>query len=178
MIATVTETVRVKEKVLVKSSFLALIFFGSQPRLQFPTHPFGFRFLSLSASSFLSHPTRSVCHLCDCFGCQYCFSFLSHVSSCCLLIPQAGAAHLECIILIGPGEGDRLEGQLVGSKKRRSTEGEKFCQIIPVHIVRSACQSLRGNQQQLMTRRRRSNPPQSQDTSSAPHHNSQFVSNW
>lgn len=45
--------------------------------------------------------------------------FLSNVSSCCLLIPQAGAAHLECIIFIGPGEGDRLEGLLLGPRGGR-----------------------------------------------------------
>ena len=56
--------------------------------------------------------------------------------------------------------------------------GENIRSIIRVYIVRSACQSLRGIQQQLMTRRQRSNPQQSQDTSSAPHHNSQFASNW
>ena len=98
----------------MKSSFLALITELTATAISNPSLWF-----SLSLSLLLpppSHPTRSVCHLCDCFGCPYCFSFLSHVSSCCLLIPQAGAAHLECIILIVPGEGDRLEGQLVGSR--------------------------------------------------------------
>ena len=54
------------------------------------------------------------------------FFLLSNVSSCCLLIPHAGAAQLECIILIGPGEGDRLVGLLLGLRGEGvRTEGEK-----------------------------------------------------
>lgn len=88
-----------------------------QPRLQFQFIP------SLPPSTFyFPSSTLSVGHLCHCFGCLYCFSFLFHVSGCCLLIPQAGAARLECIILIGPGEGVRLVGLLSGLRGGVSTE--------------------------------------------------------
>lgn len=74
--------------------------------ISIPSLLFLFLLSSLSPFQFAIFATVLVVHIVS--------PFLSNVSSCCLLIPQAGSAHLECIILIGPGEGDRSEGLLLG----------------------------------------------------------------
>ena len=105
----------------------------------FNSHPFSFSHSSSSTSS-LSPFTNSI-FLPFVLLVFIIFPFLSHVTPRCLLSPPAGTAHLECIILIGPGEGVRLVGLSLLLREEKECPRE-YRSTIYFHTINTASATL------------------------------------